>query len=59
MRQQESYTQEEIESKINILYTDVENLIRDRKSINSKVLEKRKQIKYWSEMSTNQYKMFD
>ena len=41
-----TYTREEIDSNINILKTEEEDLLVKRKELNGIIREKRKQIKY-------------
>lgn len=54
----ETYTPEEVLSKLNILKTQEEKLLEDRKELNRVILDKRKSIKYWEELDLNQYKAF-
>jgi len=54
-----TYSQEEIDSKINILTNSLDNLILDRKSINSDIQSIKKQIKSWQELDLNQHKLFE
>ena len=52
-----TYTQEEIQSNINILKHEEDELIRQRKEINSVLRKKRESIKYWSEMDVSQLRI--
>ncbi len=52
------YTQEEITSNLNVLKTQEESLLLDRKELNQKIRDKRKNIKYYEEMDLSQYKAF-
>jgi len=54
----ETYTQEEIQSKINVLATEIDSLKRSRSDINSNIRQRTKQIAYWEEFDTSQYKAF-
>ena len=53
-----TYTQEEITSNLNVLKTQEESLLLDRKELNQKIRDKRKNIKYYEEMDLSQYKAF-
>jgi len=53
-----TYTQEEIASNLNVLKTQEESLLLDRKELNQKIRDKRKNIKYYEEMDLSQYKAF-
>jgi len=52
------YTQEEITSNLNVLKTQEESLLLNRKQLNQKIRDKRKNIKYYEEMNLSQYKAF-
>ena len=54
----ETYTQDEILSKLNILKTQEDSLLLERKELNQSIRDKRKNIKYWEEMDLSQYKAF-
>ena len=53
-----TYTQQEIDSAINILNQEQLQLISKRLEINSLIREKKKNIKYYQSMNINQYKAF-
>lgn len=53
-----TYTQQEIDSAINILNQEHLRLVSDRTEINSLIREKKKNIKYYQSMNINQYKAF-
>ena len=53
-----TYTQKEIDSALNILKHEEEDLIQKRKEINKLINEKRKNIKYYEELDLSQYKAF-
>jgi uncharacterized protein YoxC len=53
-----TYTIEEITSNLNILKTQEESLLLERKELNQRIRDKRKNIKYWDEMDVSQYKAF-
>lgn len=59
MNNHKTYTQEEIDSNINILASSLESLTIKRKSINSDIRNVKKQILYWEELNKNQYKLFE
>jgi hypothetical protein len=59
MNNHKTYTQEEIDSNINILTISLESLTIKRKSINSDIRNVKKQILYWEELNKNQYKLFE
>ena len=52
------YTQLEIDSNINILKKQEEDLLSKRKGLNQKIRDKRKNIIYWQEMNLSQLKAF-
>ena len=61
-----TYSKEEIDSKINVLTDSLYNLILDRKSIDldrksidSDIQSVKKQIKSWQELELNQHKLFE
>lgn len=53
-----TYTQEEIASNLNVLKTQEESFLLDRKELNQKIRDKRKNIKHYEEMDLSQYKAF-
>lgn len=53
-----SYSQQEIISKISKLSRMESDLISQRKEINKQLLEIRKQIEYWKEFDLSQLKIF-
>ena len=53
-----TYTQQEIDSAINILSQEHLQLVSERTEINSLIREKKKNIKYYQSMNINQYKAF-
>jgi prefoldin subunit 5 len=58
MKQKQTYTQAEIDSNINILKNQEENLLLTRKALNQSIRDKRKNITYWQEMDVSQLKAF-
>jgi prefoldin subunit 5 len=58
MKQKQTYTHVEIDSNINILKNQEENLLLTRKALNQSIREKRKNITYWQEMDVSQLKAF-
>ena len=54
-----TYSKEEIDSKINWLTNTLDGLILSRKSINSDIQSVKKQIKSWQELDLNQHKLFE
>jgi hypothetical protein len=52
-----TYTQKEIDSAINVLTTELDNLMLDRKNINELIRKKKKNIEYYKEMDLGQYKI--
>jgi hypothetical protein len=58
MDNKNEYTKKEIDSKINVLTTQMNDLIFERKALNKLVAEKRKQVTYWEEFDLSQYKAF-
>jgi uncharacterized protein YoxC len=48
-----TYTLEEITSNLNILKTQEESLLLERKELNQRIRDKRKNIKYWDEMDVS------
>ena len=55
---EKTYTQEEIDSKINILETDIDSLKAKRTDISKEINSKKKQVLVWSEFDIAQFKMF-
>jgi prefoldin subunit 5 len=53
-----TYTQKEIDSALNVLKTDEENLLLTRKELNQVIREKRKNIKYYEDLDLSQYRAF-
>ena len=53
-----TYTQEEIDSALNILRVEEEKLLCERKDINVRLREKKKNIKYYEDLDLKQYKAF-
>jgi|SaaInlStandDraft_1057018.scaffolds.fasta_scaffold467563_2 hypothetical protein len=53
-----TYTQQEIDSAINILSQEHLQLVSERTEINALIREKKKNIKYYQSMNINQYKAF-
>ena len=58
MKKEQIYTQAEIDSNINILKNQEEDLLLTRKALNQSIREKRKNITYWQEMDVSQLKAF-
>ena len=58
MKKEQIYTQAEIDSNINILKNQEEELLLTRKALNQSIREKRKNITYWQEMDVSQLKAF-
>lgn len=54
-----TYTQEEVDSKINILLKRQELLLDDRKHLNERIKSNKEQIVYWEELNLSQTKLFD
>lgn len=52
------YTVKEVQSNINVLLTDMELLILQRKAINKAISAKKSQIKFWQEFDLSQLKAF-
>ena len=52
------YTVKEVQSNINVLLTDMDLLILQRKSLNKTITDKKNQIKYWQEFDLSQLKAF-
>tara|TARA_R110000851_G_C12846978_1_gene542390 strand:- start:214 stop:387 length:174 start_codon:yes stop_codon:yes gene_type:complete len=55
---EKTYTQEEIDSKINILETDIDSLKAKRTDISKEINSKKKQVLVWSGFDIAQFKMF-
>lgn len=53
-----TYTQKEIDSKINKLEAQLEGYLLIRKDTNQKVMHCRKQIEQWRDMDLSQIKAF-
>lgn len=58
MNNHKTYTQAEIQSNINKLQKNLDLLVLNRKSLNSDIRNVKKQIEYWNELDSSQYKMF-
>ena len=54
----EHYTQQEIDSNINILSTELDKLKGERLEKSRQITHTKKQIEYWQELDKKQYKMF-
>ncbi len=52
------YTAKEVQSHINILKTNLEQLILNRKELNKTIANKKKNVKYWEEFDLSQLKAF-
>lgn len=57
MKDKDRYTQDEINSKINILTHQLDDLKVIRRNNNTVIREKRKQIEYWENFNINQLKI--
>ena len=55
----ETYTAEEVQSNINILEDKDAGLLWDRKDLNRRIKDVRKQVKYWKQFDLSQYKLFN
>ena len=55
----ETHTAEEVQSNINILEDKEAGLLWDRKDLNRRVKDVRKQVKYWKQFDLSQYKLFN
>jgi hypothetical protein len=53
-----TYTQQEIDSAINVLKNEEQSLLDERKILNTLIRDKRKNIKYYEELDCSQYKAF-
>jgi hypothetical protein len=53
-----TYTQQEIDSAINVLKNEEQSLLDERKILNTLIREKRNNIKYYEELDCSQYKAF-
>lgn len=51
------HTQKEIDSNINILENQVDDLARERTALSKTINEKKKQIKGWKELDLSQLKL--
>lgn len=58
MNNHKTYTQAEIQSNISKLQKNLDLLVLNRKSLNSDIRNVKKQIEYWNELDSSQYKMF-
>lgn len=52
-----TYTQKEIDKNIRKLTSDVEDLKHERSGLTKEISEKNKQITYWKELDSSQYKI--
>lgn len=57
MSDPKTWTKKELESNINILKHEVENMLRQKKGLNKELKSHREQIKYWQQIHDNQYKI--
>jgi prefoldin subunit 5 len=53
-----TYAQGDIDSALNILKAEEEKLLCERKDINVRLKEKKKNIKYYEDLDLKQYKAF-
>tara|TARA_R110000782_G_scaffold269730_2_gene368416 strand:+ start:1977 stop:2153 length:177 start_codon:yes stop_codon:yes gene_type:complete len=58
MKKEQIYTQAEIDSNINILKNQEEELLLTRKALNQSITDKRKNITYWQDMDVSQLEAF-
>ena len=58
MKKEHIYTQAEIDSNINILKNQEEELLLTRKALNQSITDKRKNITYWQDMDVSQLEAF-
>lgn len=54
----EKYTQQEVDSKINVLTTSLEDLKLKRTELSQQINNTKKQILYWEELDKSQLKLF-
>jgi chaperonin cofactor prefoldin len=55
---EQTYTQQEIDTKINTLETEVDLLKSQRTDLSKNINNKKKQIQSWKEFDISQFKMF-
>lgn len=58
MNENNKYTQEEIQSKVNVLQSEVDKIKLHRKSLLESMKDKKKQIEYWETLDKSQMKLF-
>tara|TARA_R110000787_G_scaffold247657_1_gene353203 strand:- start:802 stop:978 length:177 start_codon:yes stop_codon:yes gene_type:complete len=58
MANPKKYTRQEIDSNINILKTEEDQLVGQRKELNQLIRDKRKALNIWVNMDESQYKAF-
>lgn len=58
MNDKAKYTKEEVDSNINILSTEVEELKANRLELSRKITHVKKQIEVWQQLDLAQYKIF-
>ena len=58
MNEDNKYTQEEIQSKVNILQSEVDKIKLHRKSLLESMKSKKEQIEYWETLDKSQMKLF-
>ena len=54
----ETYTQEEIQGKVNILTNQMNMQKLERTELSTSINDKKKQIAYWEELDRSQCKLF-
>lgn len=59
MKKTETYTQQEIESKLNAIQSKISKLTNQRKEIGNLIREQRAQMKYWETLDIGQYKLYE
>jgi antitoxin component HigA of HigAB toxin-antitoxin module len=58
MREQKKYTQKEVDSNINILESEIEQLKLQRTELSQLINSKKKQVLVWSGLDLRQIKLF-
>ncbi len=58
MREAKIYTQQEIDSNINVLANELDDLKLKRSELSKQITHVKKQIIVWEELDKKQYKMF-
>lgn len=58
MKEAKIYTQQEIDSNINVLANELDDLKLKRSELSKQITHVKKQIIVWEELDKKQYKMF-